>query len=39
MVVVEARAAPGRMVDMVVGSVLGAGALMVFAVSGVDVDV
>lgn len=37
MVVVEVMAAAGRMVDMVVGSVLGAGALMVFTVSGVDV--
>lgn len=37
MVVVEARAAAGRMVDTVVGSVLGTGALMVFTVDGVDV--
>jgi len=34
---VGVMAAPGRMVDMLVGSVLGAGALMVFTVSGVEV--
>jgi len=35
--IVGVMAAPGRMVDMLVGSVLGAGALMVFTVSGVEV--
>lgn len=37
MVVVGVRGVAGRIVDMVVGNVLGAGALMVFTVSGVDV--
>lgn len=37
MVVVGARAAAGLMVDTVVGSAVGVGALIVFAVTGVDV--